>query len=477
MTTFDTLTQQREADIGAQEGRAAQRQGTLDQSIAATGVAREKELAPLEAKASEQLAGLEGLQPPKPTELPEYKPKPIVDAQDYQKLSWGLIGLAAIGGAVSKGNWLGVSSSLNGALKGYLEGNQERAKKDYEDYQRKFEAAKARDAQAQKEFEDILRSRTLTINSMLQQVKLAASKYDRQDIRAAAEQKSIDAIWRQVEASRNSLTQIEARHDQVVTQMDAQMERLKFQMGGSAGGLTDKGRDFLERMVESGSYDLMRAASSRYGAAKVVPIINDMAEKGVDPGEVTAAKIELAAKSSALRVTEVRQAGVERLTGTVQRMQQKVLELAQRVVPTGSPPVNAKLYAIKQAMGDKDFAKLRTEVAAIARQYMEAVTMPGSNAQLHAGSQELADQILNINSSVGQFVGAFEGMNEEIQSGGESLSATAKRLHAAIAGQGLQFAGAEQVGRSWEEKGGNPTSAGSPQSKVMRFDAQGNPLP
>ncbi|HWT81462.1 MAG TPA: hypothetical protein VN648_21930, partial [Candidatus Methylomirabilis sp.] len=65
---------------------------------------------------------------------------------------------------------------------------------------------------------------------------------------------------------------------------------------------------------------------------------------------------------------------------------------------------------------------------ATARLYIEAVTMPGSNAQIHATAQETADEMINANMSVGQIMGAFYAMNREINATQGALSSISQHL-------------------------------------------------
>lgn len=454
--TFDSVVQDRQADIDKLGDRAVSREDELSGRQQQSVEARDKELKPLEDRTSAALTDVSSMQAPKPTPLPTWKGGPPIDAKEFHSFGMALIGMAMLGGAVSRGNWMGVSTTLNGAMQGFLDGKQDAAEKAYKDYQIKFGEAKAHDAQAQKEFEDILQNKKLTINSMLSQLKIAAAKYDRQDVRFAAEQKSIDAIWKQVEASKNSLGQMEERHDRMTEQIKAMLEKTKMTTGGDATKLSDKGREWVERSLILGDKGPMQMIASRFGAKQSIPIINDMAEKGIDPGDVVSGKASLKAYESALRATEVRKVGVERLTGAVQRMEKKILTLAEKVVPTGMPAANATINLFKKNLGDQDFAQFKTEITAVARQYIEAVTMPGSNAQLHASSQEMADEIIHSNMAVSQLIGVFKGMNDEIGAGSEALSDTSKRLHATIAGHGLTIAPPDKQGQGWDGGAAKP---------------------
>jgi hypothetical protein len=230
-----------QAQIAQDSQQANQRQSALDTQRSQSAAAQDATLAPMEAAASTQIGDLSAMQPPKKADLPAYQPKPLVDPQEYQKVSWGLIGMALIGGIASKGNWMGVSASLNGALKGFLDGNHERAAQEYQDYKTQFERAKAKSEAEQKEFADILQNRRLTINNMLTQIKITAAKYGRDDVRMEAEQKSIDGIWRRVEAMDDSIRKSAEQNIRLQEQITARMQ-LAQQKAATSGGAEQSDR-------------------------------------------------------------------------------------------------------------------------------------------------------------------------------------------------------------------------------------------
>jgi hypothetical protein len=135
--------------------------------------------------------------------------------------------MAMIGGAASKGNWLGVGDSLNGALSGYLKGNQMEAEKRYEDYKREYQSAKAKEEQANKEFEDILTNKKMRISDQIQQYRLVAAKYDRQDALVAAQSRSLDAMWRSLESRKTAVARLEEQHNHATQMLELQREKMK----------------------------------------------------------------------------------------------------------------------------------------------------------------------------------------------------------------------------------------------------------
>ena len=135
------MIKDRERDVAT----AQSRQTALDTARDKSAAAQNAELKPLEEKETKLEGELQQLTPPKPTEMPEWKPKPVIDAKDYQNFSTALIGMALIGGAVSKGNLAGgLVVFKRGLTGGYLDGNKARADKELSDYKTKFAEAQKR---------------------------------------------------------------------------------------------------------------------------------------------------------------------------------------------------------------------------------------------------------------------------------------------------------------------------------------------
>jgi hypothetical protein len=430
-----SLLADRERDVKTAEARetalVTEQKATIDRE--------DKEMKPLEDAASKASGELGGLTPPKPTELPKWEPHPIVDPKDFQSFSFALLGMAMIGGAASRGNWLGVSASLNGALQGYLDGAKDRADREFKDYQTKFKEAQAHDEQAQKEFESILTNKNNTINSMLQQIKIAAAKYGREDIRQAAEQKSIDSIWRQVNATDHSITELEQRHASVLEQFEVGVKRLS-NTSGAEGKLNPDGAWFVDQRGVAGDDKPRKELESRYGGVEAADRFNALGayyrENRLDPREATQAAIDNAVALSTQRQISQRQAGVQRLTGSVQQLEKEVTRLVTKVNGTDPSFLNKPANDLEAAIGSEDVKELQTLMASVGRQYFEAMTMPGSNAQMHASAQDVSDKLADPNISLASLRGLLKGMNFEIQATAKSIDDTMKASQSKVVHHG-----------------------------------------
>jgi hypothetical protein len=424
---------------------AQARQAALDKSTSQNVDRENREMAPLEGAATAAEKDLSGIKPPTPSEKPEWKPHPIVDPKDYQQFSFAVLGMAMIGGAISRGNWLGVSSAVNGAMQGYLDGNKDKADREFKDYQTKYKEALDHDKAAQAEFESILTNKNNSINSILAQIKIAAAKYGREDVRAAAEQKSIDGIWRQVEATDRSIATIQQHNDSLETQFELGKARLDNRSGGAGMDLeapiNANAKWLVEQTMLGGNDKFLKEAQSRYGGPVAMAALNDLGktlqEQGVDPRTLTEAQLDNQVQLSTQRQISQRTAGVERLTGSIQQIETEVSRLVDKVNGTDPKLLNKGFNAISAAIGDEDVAELKTLLGSMGRQYIEAVTMPGSNAQLHASAQDWADGQFDANMNIPTLKGTLKAMNFEIQSTTNALKKGQAASGARVQGQGV----------------------------------------
>jgi hypothetical protein len=440
---------------------ATKRQAALDTTRQTSFAQRESELRPHEAALNTEL------QQPSPVKaetppLPDFKPQPIVDAKEYNELSMGLIGMALIGGAVSKGNWLGVSATLNGALDGYLKGNKEAAAKGFQDYKTQFEAAKAKEERANKEFEQALTNRNKTINEKLQMVKLIAAKYDRQDLRMAAEQKSIDAIWKQYEAHRTALNSLEVRHSDTINNITIKMERegrLAGGGGGSDGKLTPEASQLAYDMTARGV--ALPGGNTKYGNSLRIQMLNEWAAAGKTADDMAGGRADVKANQSALTQVTKDLAAI----GPYKRMLDKnagiVIQLAQKVedkgTRTNSPWINEKLNTLQtKGVSDPDVQEMLSQMHFVQTEAARVLNNPRLVGQLTDSArkdmQDVADgsmPVKTISRVVKRIMTDGNNRYDEMINEKNSLSGT---LHG----------------------GGGAAAPGG--GAVMKFDAQGNPV-
>lgn len=410
---MNALVNQQFKGLDSQENRALHDQSVLDKEREASAQRHKEQIDPMNKTLFSMLD--QKIPEREQVAFPE-RPKPTIDPQEYQGLSMALIGLALVGGAVSKGDWLGVSASLNGALKGYIDGNHEVAQREYDDYQRKFDAAKQQQNQIDKQFDSVLNNRSLTINDQLQKIQVIAAQHGLDDVAMQAKQKSIDGIIKQVEARRTQLLGIVQRKEAVDEKIQSSMQIASNKQATSSGkqaALTPEGAKLAGEMYVLGVKPSATGNSNQ--------IINEMAKNGITAQDVATGKVTLGAAMQGEKQAVQRSQAVERLTGSVAQLQGRMQELVKKLNGYGVPMANKAINNIRSTVGSEDLSELRTLMASAARQYIEAVTMPGSNAQMHVGAQELADRMLHGDMNLNELSGVFKGINLEMKATSEQL--------------------------------------------------------
>jgi len=359
-----------------------------------------------------------------PAPVDEAKTK--VDPKEYEGLSLALIGMALIGGAVSHGNWMQASASLNGALKGFHEGNTAQAQREYDRFEREFKAATAQEKQADKEYEDALTSRKLTISEQLARVESIARRYGHEDVLSAAKTKSFQQVINQTEARRAQLIGTEQRQQAVTVRVEAGKEARAAAMDRYSPK-TQEGKDLVETLMARGFQVTM-------GRGGMGERFDGIAAKGLAEGhsvdqiadDIITGKRKIAVDTKVASNVAIKEVNVERLTQTVSKLEQRTAELMKLVGNSNYPDINAAINAAAQRVGgdpekQANLQELKTLMSSIGRQYVEAVTMAGSNAQMHATAQEWADGIFNQNMSPGAMLGAIRAMNREMKATASTL--------------------------------------------------------
>jgi hypothetical protein len=414
----DDLARQR-ATLENERAGLLKRQQTMESDRAGALRADDAQAAPIENALQNEM-GTPLPTAPTPTDKPS-PPDLKVDPKQYEGLAMGMLALAMIGGGASRTHWMGALSSLNGALKGMKEGRDAEAQQQLGDYKRKYQAAYDADAQANKQFQDVLASRKLSMNEKIEQLRLLGAKHDRQDAIRAADLRSIDHSIAQIDAHEASLASVHQRQDAVIVRLEDSREKRAAAGAGGAGGKnapqTEGGQALAAALLERGVpvsyfggkgrlYDTM-AADKKYAGMDAHEIA----------GHIVSDKAEMGALSAAFKATELSRAGTERITSSISNIEDKVVELAKQVGLADSTIINTPVNKWRTAFGDAKFAELQPLIFAVSREYARATTAPGSNAMLVQGAQEEATRLLNSGMPIKAIVGAMRGMNEDIAAG------------------------------------------------------------
>ncbi len=370
------LVKQQLAEYDAQAAQAAKRQTELDSAQIHALEQREKTMHPME----EALSGLidQKLPDRQQVEMPT-PPKPTIDPKEYEGLSIGLLGLALVGGAVSKGNWMGVSSTLNGALKGYIDGNHEVAQREYDDYQRQFNAAKQHQQQIDEQFESVLNNRKMSINEQLQKIQLLAAQHGREDVLFAAKQKSIDGVVKQIDAGRNQLLGVIQRKEAVDERISSQKEQFRQRMG-NASGASGSNNEAVESATWNGLINKKWPSSASPLYASVMHRVSEIAkENDMSTAQLISASADVNSRLMAKRSFEIRAQNIQRAENTLE-LEIPVLEDAMKAIDAPGLPIAARgKIAVMRSLGYPEITKLDQAAEVVLNEFEQIATgSPGS---------------------------------------------------------------------------------------------------
>ena len=246
------------------------------------------------------------------------------------------------------------------------------------EYETKFKAAKDKETQANKEYEDVLSNRKLSINEQLQRIKILATQHGREDIRAAAEQKSIDTLHRQLDASRNSMVQVQQRNDAVQDRlmMQRELHQGRVDAARAASGANDPA------VVNAATLELVmnnkQPPKALYNA--VYANLGQMAEsQGKTIPELLASGADFHSQALAKRSFEIRAQNIERAENQL-LAEIPVMEDAMKRLSNPKLPIAARGNIIAlRALGNTDVTRMDQSAEVVLNEFEQVVTnSPGT---------------------------------------------------------------------------------------------------
>lgn len=338
-----------------------------------------------------------------------------VNPKEYESFSFALLGMALIGGAVSHGNWLGASAALNGALRGFREGNHDKAAAAWDDYKAKFGAAVADRREADRQYDEALNNRKLTINEQLAQIENVGRQFHDADMVAAAKTKSLQAVVNQKEAKRTAL---------LGTLQKAQAINIRVDAGIAArnakeveGTMQPDELQFTARQYLAGDKTVMQnLGRGAQGARNVIAmrrtIMNEARASGMSPADVAMKLAEFSGLQSGERTLGVRTAQVGLAVNEAKKMAPLLLAASAAVPRTEFPKWNAVELAFEKGTGDPNVVKLAAALNSYVNIYARAISPIGSGT---ISDKEHAREVLEINFSEGQMAAAVEQLGYEME--------------------------------------------------------------
>ena len=408
-----------------------------------------------------RVAGEAPPEAPKLEKTPGYE-RPTV-APDEIKESFGmLLATALLVGVSSRQPYYDAMAAMTGAMKGWQAKDEEIVKDSLASFDRNVAAIKSRNDAARADFDLAWKKYQNDLPRLNQEIQILSAKYDmpiaaEQANRGAIEDR-IKGLDNQIKSGETTLTKLMDISQRAASAHEATMERAEAArqhseamlaiagIGGGAGtgtapistqdmyqtaakfGLTPEGFEKAVDRLNVGDASVLPSRSM-----KTLPLItamyNRVAQKYPD-SNIPANRAQMGAIKTALTQTVNREAAVHRITGAIKELESRLIELNTKINNNiGGQFLNRNINELITQFGDDpDLAELRRLTMAVGREYMAAVTMPGSAAQMHVGAQEEAERMMNANIPPKMLAGAIKGINEDIAASDTALSNEEERL-------------------------------------------------
>lgn len=354
-------------------------------------------------------------------EVPKLKPEEITP------VFGALMAFAALAGTGARNHAVGALNAMNGVMEGVHTGNKELYDRSLKEYEAKSKQALAAQAEADKQYKAIIDNDKYSIEDKQEALKIAAFRAGNYDMAEKIANHAWDKVitesgleeraGQKFEIAKNKFSDDLAKSQAIVTDDDLRM--IAAQMRSDPGAI---------RIV--GAYD-------RITKQRLAHIYVEEANKaGKSPQEIVAAQKAILAETGAMRQAESRVVAVERLQNSIDNLGPMLKDLAERGLPDGVKAINKPINWLRRNLSDEDLSKLDLLTVEIPTQYQEAMTMPGSNAQMHEGARVAGQVFMNSDMTLGQVMGNYKVMTEILKSNDAALKKIVEEEKKKIANEG-----------------------------------------
>lgn len=329
--------------------------------------------------------------------------------------------LSAVGGKMARTSGLQMLAATTGAVQGLNQGNEQAYAAAMDQWKAGFSKFQAETKMQQQYYTQMLKAYGGRADA--EEKAAAAAERMSGNIRTD-EQKKLATAAQAIKSQMQVANQLE--HLQLAREgLDIQRQKLALQQQKAAGALPEgwdqSTIDFYAERGLRGDYSWRVGLSRSAGGAAVIAAIDKRAaelasERNIAPSE--AATIPGTSKGLTHSLQE-RQSYLEAVKPAVTMFNEQA-QIVRDMLKTGaggqSPLWNKyQQYARGQIAGDADVSALETALVGAGREHQRIITGPKSNAQMHQGAADRADQLLNINQSPSQILRNLDVMQREGQ--------------------------------------------------------------
>jgi hypothetical protein len=363
--------------------------------------------------------------------------------------------LAVIGSLATRAPLTSALDSMAGAMEGFHKGDKERLELEKTNWKNNFEKSLAQNNEELSQYHAALEKANGDFSKASAEMHVIAAQNKDDSMLAALESGNYER-QQQILDQRQNLGE---RLAQLHSTDSLRRLTIKSIYGGGLGSLPQSTVDYYAKQSLMGDNSwqvgLARGRVGQQLIAAVKDRIPQMAaELGMTPGDAVATKARREALSASLKDRQKYLGAAGQFVGNFKKQADLVEKYMAKGAADGTPVINKWIQAGRVSIaGDPDVTAFDTAIRGLAREHQRIVTGITSNAQLHVAAQETADQLLNRSMTPDQIHSTLAVMREEAQNALDSGKAETDLLESQI-----------------------KTLGGGSGGKVMKFDAQGNPL-
>jgi len=360
--------------------------------------------------------------------------------------------LGALAGLMTRTPMTSALGNMTAAMQGAMAGDEQQFNRAYQAYQDDYKRAMTTNKAMLDEREKVIKDESLSLTDKINQLKLIDRKNGAipQEMETSYKNR-VDAQYKQMELTRkteDAHSAVQARveaakqaHADRMAEIDQRAkDRAAFAGAGARGGaggstteqLTPAGLKVAEELTRAGRP--LPGGWSKQGMSRGNSILNALGaeqEGGAGSGSIVAGRAQYGADSASLSFQQKRidaiEAGTKKIANDIHTVDSYIkpgnLDYAKVVNKLGN--------SLRSAASDPTLAPYALAVKQVATEYerqMQGGLM--SVAQLHAGAQEQAQQILNENMTIAEVNAVLPVMLREIENNRKAAHDTLGEIQA-----------------------------------------------
>lgn len=358
-------------------------------------------------KATDDLAGAIGNR--EKVAMPNPNLGPMLDPQQTQNFAFGMIALSLMGAIGGRQHWGAATAALDGFLKGMKDGAEEQMKEKKAEFDREFKVALEKQKEADRVYEDILKSKTLSMNKVAELIRIHATAHQDWDMEAKARQHDFDGMYQRMNQDMQAaekMIEFKANFDQRAERIGIERQKLAQTGGAGASAWTPEALDAIAETVVAGQpMPAMGSGTAAMAArGKVWQRVAEIAkERGIPLRELPAARAQFSAdKGSLAKLTQMADA-VKAFENTAIKNGDKLVELGDKVDKTGIPVIERWIRAgRKEIAGDPLVNDFNAQMTLFGTEVAKILTNPTLSGQLTDNAREEVSKFAPASASAAQ---------------------------------------------------------------------------